>query len=256
LALLGCLALAAGCTTTRQQAASCSCASPNADVVFVCNGSGDYRTTSAALCEASRDTNTPLRVETFVWSHGYSRLLADHLNHCNHLDEGRRLAAFVAAARQTCPERAVYLVGHSSGCAVALAAAEASPPGSVERIVLLAPAVSTDYDLRPALRASRRGIDVFTSRRDIGALGIGTTIIGTADRRWSAAAGRVGFTPIVTCPGDESLYANLRNHPWDSCVMWTGNRGSHYGTLQQAFTRAYLMPLFTRPAAVSAFAPR
>lgn len=246
LVALGFLALAAGCATTRQQAATCRCASPNADVVFVCDGSGDYRTTSAALCQATRDTAVPLHVETFVWSHGYSRLLADHLDHCNHLEEGRRLATFVTAARQTCPERAVYLIGHSSGCAVVLAAAEASPPGSMERIVLLAPAVSTDYDLRPSLRASRLGIDVYTSRRDIGALGIGTTIIGTADRRWSAAAGRVGFTPLVTCPGDELLYANLRNHEWDPCVAWSGNRGSHYGALQQGFTRAYLMPLFVR----------
>ncbi len=253
LIVLSAFALTAGCATTGQQPVSCGCVSPNADVVFVADGSGDYRTTSAALCQASRDTGTPLRIETFAWSHGYGRMLADHLDHCNHLDEGRRLAAAVAAARETCPERAVYLVGHSSGCAVMLAAADASPTGSLERIVLLAPAVSKDYDLRPALRASRQGIDVFTSRRDVGALGFGTTIAGTADRRWSAAAGRVGFDPIVTCPGDDALYAKLRNHPWDPAVAWTGNRGSHYGTLQQGFTRAYLLPLFMSPVSRQCF---
>jgi pimeloyl-ACP methyl ester carboxylesterase len=240
------LALAAGCAANRQQVVTCGSPAPDAGIVVVADGSGDYRTTSAALCQAVRDTGACLRIETFVWSHGYSRLLADHTDHCHHLDEGRRLAAAVAAVRQACPERAVYLVGHSSGCAVVLAAADALPAGSVERIVLLAPAVSANYDLRPALRSARQGIDVFTSRRDVGALGVGTGIIGTADRRWSAAAGRVGFTPIVTCPGDESLYAKLHDHPWDPVVAWSGNRGSHYGTLQEGFTRAYLLPLFVR----------
>jgi pimeloyl-ACP methyl ester carboxylesterase len=244
---LGLLAvlLTAGCATNRPPP-TCGCSAPNADIVFVADGSGDYRTTSMALCQAVREGGVPLRVETLVWSHGYARLLADHTDHCNHLAEGQRLAAFVAAARQNCPSRAVYLAGHSSGSAVVLAAAEASPPGAIERIVLLAPAVSTDYDLRPALRSSRQGIDAFISRRDVGALKIATGIVGTADRRRSAAAGRVGFTPIVTCPGDEALYAKLRIHPWDRSVEWTGNRGSHYGALGQGFVRAYVLPLLLR----------
>jgi pimeloyl-ACP methyl ester carboxylesterase len=218
----------------------------DADVVYVANGSGDYRTTSAALCQAVRDEGAPLRIETFVWSHGSGRLIIDHLDHGKHMEEGRRLAGLVAASRQTCPERAVYLVGHSAGCAVLLAAAEAAPPGSVERIVLLSPSVSKDYDLRPALRCACQGIDVFISRRDIGALGIGTGLIGTSDRRWSAASGRVGFRTIVTCPEDEALYAKLRIHAWDPVVEWTGNHGGHFGATQQAFARAYLLPLLVR----------
>ncbi|HEY7327317.1 MAG TPA: alpha/beta hydrolase [Gemmataceae bacterium] len=257
--------LAAGCLSTRQPVPPCGCTSPNADVVFVADGSGDYRTTSRVLCETVNACNVPLRVETFVWSHGYSRMLIDHVDHCNHIEEGRRLATYVAtasiptqcvAARGCAPPaqaggtcenpRGVYLVGHSSGCAVVLAAAEASPPGSIERIVLLAPAVAHDYDLRPALRASRQGIDAFISRRDIGALALGTGIAGTADRRLAAASGRVGFTPILCCPGDEQLYTKLRVHPWDPSVEWTGNRGNHYGTLEPDFMRAYILPLLRR----------
>jgi pimeloyl-ACP methyl ester carboxylesterase len=246
LGLLTALLLAAGCVGSRQSVPSSGYVAPNADIVFVADGSGDYRTTSKTLSEAVRACCAPLNVETFVWSHGYGRMLVDHMDHCNHQEEGRRLAGFIAAARQSCPERGVYLVGHSSGAAVVLAAAEASPPGSIERIVLLAPAVACDYDLRPALRSVHRCIDVFVSRRDIGALGLGTGIGGTADRRWSAASGRVGFTPILTCPGDELLYAKLRTHPWDRCVVWSGNRGSHYGTLEQGFMRAYVLPLLSR----------
>ena len=241
-----CLLLAAGCATSRQPVPPCGCTAPNADVVFVADGSGDYRTASRAVCDAVNACAVPLRVETFVWSHGYGRVFVDHLDHCNHLEAGRRLAALIAAVKQSCPERGVYLVAHSSGAAVVLTAAEASPPASIERIVLFAPAVSHDYDLRPALRSMRQSIDVFSSRRDIGALVIATGIAGTADRRHSAAAGRIGFTPILTCPGDELLYAKLRIHPWDPSVAWTGNRGSHYGTLEQQFVRAYVLPLLRR----------
>ena len=238
--------LAAGCATNRQPVSSCGCTMPNADVVFVADGSGDYRTTSRALCEAVRACEAPLRVETFVWSHGYGRIVVDHVDHCNHLEEGRRLAGYIVATKQSCPERSVFLVAHSSGAAVVLAAAEAAPPGSIERIVLLAPAVSHDYDLRPALRSVRKGIEVFTSRRDVGALVIATGIAGTADRRRTAAAGRCGFTPILSCPGDEFLYAKLRHHPWDPSVAWSGNRGNHYGTLEQSFIRTYVLPLLRR----------
>jgi pimeloyl-ACP methyl ester carboxylesterase len=234
---------AVGCATSRQPVSSCGCSALNADVVFVADGSGDYRTTSRALCEAVSTCAAPLHIETFVWSHGYGRVLADHVDHCNHIEEGRRLAALVVTVKQNCPERHVYLVAHSSGAAVALAAAEATPPHCIERIVLLAPAISHDYDLRPALRSVRQSIDAFISRRDIGALVFATGLVGTADRQRTAAAGRVGFTPVLACLGDELLYAKLRIHPWDLRVAWTGNHGSHYGTLEPRFMRAYVLPL-------------
>lgn len=246
LGLLGVVLFAAGCVSSRQPVPPCGCIAPNADVVFVADGSGDYRTTSKAVGEAVSVSGVPLRVETFVWSHGYGRLLVDQVDHCNHLEQGRRLAALITAEKQNCPERRVYLVGHSSGTAVALAAAEAAPPGSIERVVLLSPAVSHAYDLRPALRTVTQSIEVFISRRDIGALLIGTGIVGTADRRFAAAAGRVGFTPVLACPGDELLYTKLRIHPWDRCVAWSGNHGSHYGTLEPGFMRSYIVPLLQR----------
>lgn len=247
LGLVGVLLFAAGCAAGRQIVPPCGCVDPNADVAFVADGSGDFRTASRVLCEAVNACNVPLRVETFVWSHGYGRMFIDHVDHCNHIEEGRRLAALIAQNMGTCENpRGVYLIGHSSGAAVVLAAAEAAPSGSIERMVLLAPAVAHNYDLRPALCKVRQSIDVFISRRDVGALVIGTGIAGTADRQLAAASGHIGFTPILACPGDELLYTKLRIHPWDPSVAWTGNRGSHYGTLEPAFVRAYVLPLLRR----------
>jgi hypothetical protein len=122
-------------------------------------------------------------------------------------------------------------------------AAESLPPGGVERVVLLAPSVSTDYDLRPALARSRQGIDVFYSRRDWLVLGLGMTFSGTTDRRLGAAAGRVGFRPVITDPGDRALYARLRQHEWEPDVAWTGHTGGHYGADEPGHVRARIVPL-------------
>jgi pimeloyl-ACP methyl ester carboxylesterase len=219
------------------------------DVVIVANGSGDFRTVSLGLSRAVCEAGVPLRVETFVWSHGFGSYVTDHVDHCNQVEQGRRLACLVACYRRACPCRAVYLVGHSAGCAVVLAAAEALPPGSVERVVLLAPSVSTDYDLRPALGCTRLGIDAFCSRRDVFTLGLAMALVGTADRCRAPAAGRVGFQPVLVNPTDAALYTKLRQHCWDPCVCWTGHQGFHYGSNRKDFARAYLLPLFLRESA-------
>jgi pimeloyl-ACP methyl ester carboxylesterase len=187
----------------------------------------------------------PLQVETLVWSHGHGRFVMDHIDYANARAQGCRLAAWVAACRQECPNRRIYLIGHSAGCTVVLAAAEMLPPNSVDRLIQLAPSVSVDYDLRRALCTTRCGIDVFWSRRDRLVLGLGVRLLGTSDRGGRLAAGRCGFMPIITCPADEALYAKLREYPWDPDMAWTGNRGGHNGTCHTCFLRSYVIPLLS-----------
>jgi len=117
------------------------------------------------------------------------------------------------------------------------------PPGSIDRLILLAPAVSSAYDLRLALRNTRQGIDVFRSYHDLLILGLYVYLIGTTDRHWDAAAGRVGFEPIVCGPSDCALYQKLRDHPWDPSLAWTGHDGGHYGSHSPGYLRAYVLPL-------------
>jgi pimeloyl-ACP methyl ester carboxylesterase len=242
--LAGCLAPA--CRPEAHQA-TLAPAVPPAGVVFVANGSGDFRTVSGNLSQVVAQTGTSLQVEAFVWSQGYGRYVADHTGHANHIAQGRRLAAEVAAYHQSCPGRRVYLIGHSAGSAVVLAAAEMLPPDSVERIILLAPSVCVTYDLRPALRTARLGIDSFNSDQDRVILGLCMQIVGTADHGCRQAAGRHGFTPVLVCPTDAALYAKLRQHPWDPVVEWSGNNGGHYGSNQAGFLRAYVLPLLVAP---------
>jgi pimeloyl-ACP methyl ester carboxylesterase len=214
-------------------------------VVFVVNGAGGYYGPSNALREAIDQQGIPLAVEPFVWTHGYGRVLADQTDLAHLQEQGRRLAEQIVCWRQHFPGHAVYLVGHSAGSGVALECTRHLGPGSIDRIVLLAPAVSAEYDVRPALACVRLGLDVFHSSRDWGYLGVATGVIGTTDRRWSAAAGRVGFRPGPVCLQDAALYAKLRQHPWHPCLEWTGNEGGHYGTYRPIYLRAFVLPLFS-----------
>jgi pimeloyl-ACP methyl ester carboxylesterase len=189
-----------------------------------------------------------LAVDTVDWSHGYWRILSDHFDYAHSRCEGRRLAAEILAFHALSPDKDVYLVAHSAGSGVALAAADVLPPNSVRRILLLAPSVASDYDLRPALRCARDGVEVFYSSCDVLYLGVWTTMLGTTDRHWCCpAAGRTGFCPLVQSPDDVLLYGKLHQHAWDPCVAWSGNLGGHYGPYQAGYLRAYILPLLTCP---------
>jgi pimeloyl-ACP methyl ester carboxylesterase len=213
-------------------------------VVLVADGAGDFSAASTAFRRGIAEAGLPLVVAKFDWSHGPGQVLADHTDFAYARQQGRRLASHVAALRQSSPGRRLYLVGHSAGCTVVLAAAEFLPPDSVQRVVLLSPSVSADYDLRPALRCVRQSLEVFHSHRDRGYLGVAMALTGTADRRWPArTAGVVGFRRLIATPGDAALYAKLAQHAWDPAVAWSGNRGGHYGSYQPGYLRAYVLPL-------------
>jgi pimeloyl-ACP methyl ester carboxylesterase len=213
------------------------------EVVLVADGAGGFLMASHSLRQTAVADGLPLDIETFDWTHGHWRILADQLDRQHAVDEGAELARQVCQLEQTCPGARVSLVGHSAGCAVVLAAAESLPAGSVDRIVMLAPAVSSDHDLRPALACTRRGVDVFYSTSDLLYLGFGVAVFGTADRERGAAAGRVGFRPTLAGPADAALYEKLRQYPWDPRLSWTGNRGGHYGAYQPGFLRLAVLPL-------------
>jgi pimeloyl-ACP methyl ester carboxylesterase len=244
--LLGCIVAGGGCISAPKQQSAYSPTGYERGVIFSIDGAGGFEATSASLRETVRATGLPLRVETVSWSHGYGRSISDQVDWNYARQQGYALASRIRELRQACPQEEIYILCHSAGSAVAFAAAESVGPGDYDRLVLLAPSISADYDIRPALRNARDGIDVYFSGRDIGYLGAGILIFGTADRRWAAAAGRVGFRPCPTCPGDEVLYAKLRQHPWDLSLAWTGNLGGHYGSYRPEFIAAYILPLLNR----------
>jgi pimeloyl-ACP methyl ester carboxylesterase len=239
------LAGVAGCAAGRGSIEPrTACCGGSAGTVYAVDGPGNFQASSSALRDAIAAERLPLCVETFDWSHGYGRVFADEVDRAHSLEAGKRLACLITARRQAFPDAPIYVVGHSAGSGVVLAAAEALPPDAVDRILLLAPSVSADYDLRPALRTTRKTIDVFYSCRDQVYLGFGTALFGTADRRFgSDVAGRCGFHPVIQSPADARLYRKLWQHPWHPGLESVGNFGGHYGAYQPGYLKAYVLPL-------------
>lgn len=213
-------------------------------LVIVLDGAGGFEAASRTMQRTAAECKLPLEVHGFHWTHGYCRIFSDQIHVSHTRQQGRKLAELLLACRHEAPDRPIYLVGHSAGCGVALVAAEALPPNTLERIVLLAPAVSAKHDLRAALRSSCQGIDAFISSHDWCCLGLGIMLAGTTDRCWlSGAAGKIGFQPFFTCSEDQAIYTKLRQYPWNPSLMWTGHKGGHYGGYQPGFLRAFVFPL-------------
>jgi hypothetical protein len=215
------------------------------NVVFIANGAGDFRKASEAIAQVVNEDRLCLEVEPFLWSHGYCRILSDQLDQAHARAQGQRLAQAVLTRRLACPDASISLLGHCAGCAVVLAAAEALPPGQVDRVILLAPSVPTDYDLRSALRSARLGIDVFYSSADYWSLGWGIRLANATKCRWCGAAGRHGFTPLLAMPDHAADYAKLRQYPWNASLACTGHNGGHYGSYQPSFLRIFVLPMLT-----------
>ena len=246
------LPLLTGCAGVPTRIESHSPPRAASGIVIVAGGAGGYQTASRAIAGAVDRLGLPLHVRSFDWTHGRGRWLADLVDVDHSRCQGRRLAEEVCRHRLACPGVPVYLVGYSAGSAVVLAAAEYLPAGSLERVVLLAPAVSASYDLRRALVSTRSGLDAFVSERDRFYLGLGTGLAGTADGRRDSSAGRIGFHAPVLQPGEEALAGRLRQYVWSPSVAWTGNQGEHSGSLRPIYLESFVLPLLTSSVAIAA----
>jgi pimeloyl-ACP methyl ester carboxylesterase len=214
-------------------------------VVFAVDGSACLRHIGDDLRRAVYHAYLPLQVLDFPWSYGPGRVFADLRCVSHHKAKGQELAGLILAYRQSCPDATIHLVCHSSGAAVVLSAAEDLPPGSVDRIVLLAPAVSSGYNLRPALACAREGIDCFYSPWDLTSCSLG--LVGTTDGCHLPSAGCLGFTSVVDGQGGRG-YQNLRQHRWSVAMREVGHFGGHYGCTHFGFFQAYVVPLLAEEA--------
>jgi pimeloyl-ACP methyl ester carboxylesterase len=234
--LLTAAAWACGCAkhyTVSEQALPMP---PCPTLIFVADGAGDFRAASTSMRKVLDQEGLPGSVQTVVWSHGYLRILKDQLDYSYARAQGYKLAETIQAVRQTHPEMSIYVVGHSAGAVVALSAAESLPPCSIDGMALLSPSVSTFYDLRPALTAVRRHMDVYYSTHDTLYLGVGTGIFGTSEGIHAPASGRIGFQV-------QDDLCKLRQHQWHHSDCPTGNWGGHYGAYQPGFLRERVIPL-------------
>lgn len=186
-------------------------------------------------------------IEVYDWTSG---MPGGYVYNLANLDrnraQARKVADRILAHRRRYPGSPVHLVGHSGGGGIAVLTLEALPPGrQIDQAILLAPALSPDYDLTLALRRTRRGLCNFYSTRDVGFLKVGTSLFGPIDRNYGVSAGAVGFkVPEGLNESDRQLYdSRLRQVRWNPQLKEVGASGSHTGWASRKFAREYLAPL-------------
>jgi pimeloyl-ACP methyl ester carboxylesterase len=208
-------------------------------LVFVANGVGGSTVVSDNLLELNSEKRLGMRIQMVPWCR-HNSLFMDLTDQEAQLNAAARIACSVSAIRQDCPSARIFFVGHSAGARVVLAAAELLPPKSVDRIIVLAPAVSCTYDLTTALKTSRYGIDNFFSSED-SVLDSENRHYRNADGPKTHAAGRAGFHLVSCDKHDIDLYRNLRQYRWTA--EFSGN-GGHYAWALLHNMRKVMAPLF------------
>jgi len=211
-------------------------------IVFVVNGSSAEYALSDSMHMIVSYKKLPLQVETIPWCR-YAKVTYNYMDMEAQLAAAKNLAVMVQVYHQQCPKSNIYVIGHSAGAQVVLEAAGRLPPNTLERIALLAPSVSNHYDLRPALRASRRGIAHFYSLQDE-VVATGAELLGTADHRCGKTAGETGFAPLPPGCSDAQLYQKLRQYYWHpKLACATGHCGGHNGFTRAGFLDSCVLPL-------------
>jgi pimeloyl-ACP methyl ester carboxylesterase len=139
------------------------------------------------------------------------------------------------------PKLKITLTSHSGGTGIAVWALEKLPANlHVQTLVLLASALSPDYDLSAALRHVSGNAFVYYSENDTLVLGAGTQLFGTIDGKKTMAAGLIGFkTPPDS---DKAQYEKIVQRPWIKEWMAFKNAGSHIGCMSLPFVKQVLAP--------------
>jgi hypothetical protein len=214
-------------------------------LVLVADGVGGLDLCGTGLRYVARAERLNCAIEVFPWGHGFGRWFADLTDVANRDRQATLVAEAVRRFQAEESGAPVFLVGKSGGSGVVVKALEQLDRESVERVVLLAPALSPGYDLTRVLRAVHREAVVFWSPLDVIILGAGTRVFGTIDRVKSVGAGMVGFVvPRPDDPDPEKIrqYAKLRQIRWRRGMASAGYFGGHFGPDHPRFLRKYVVP--------------
>jgi hypothetical protein len=194
--------------------------------------------------KALQDGGASDRVELYDWTCNDPGLDALHAQTRNRV-EAASVAQLIAARQAGNPTGKLILTAESGGTGVAIWALEMLPKGvMVDDALLIAPAISSRYDLSAALRHVRGKLYYFSSPGDWFVLGFGTSVFGTMDGKNVQAAGYVGFQRPSR--PDAKAYAKLVEMRYDPAWAIYGDFGTHTGALSVVFARNVLAPLLFR----------
>lgn len=234
--LLACVTATAADVPARRL----DCAAPVASTpsgaegrLLILPGVGNTRFHLAGFVAAAERQLPEFDVEVRTWGEPF--LTIHNLRaHERNVATAVRIAAEIAAWRRAHPDAPFYLVGYSGGGGMATLVTAALPDGvAIDRLVLVAPAISPSYPLESEVFPHVREYVVnYASERDL-QVGWGTRTFGTIDRVYTDSAGASGFA---------AAHEQLLEHHWSSADVPLGHAGNHLAYLSQRWQAAKLLP--------------
>lgn len=229
------MAVAAGCTLplhpTSEQLAR--------GYVLVLPGVEGNELSVADIIAGLHDGGVDQAIDVGLWGTHPFGTLANLYNYDQNRKRSAELADRLVEYHRNYPDGPMTIVGCSGGCGIAAFTAEALPADiKLERIILLAAALSPRYDLKPSLAHTRHGIVSFYNPRDEFILGWGTQTFGTMDRKFTIAAGKVGFKDSQ----GRLVGGGIKQVPWTREWRSFGHFGGHAGWSSAEWARHVLAP--------------
>jgi pimeloyl-ACP methyl ester carboxylesterase len=204
--------------------------------IFLLGGINDVWVVGRAWRRFLTASGLPHAIELIRWQQGLWATLtfADLWRTSHHRATAAELAERIRQTHRTKLGEPIHVLAHSAGTAIAAYALEQlAPEEAITSAVFVASGLSPHYDLTVAVQRTKSGILCVESWLDVFFLGIGTTLLGSADRRWGPAAGMVGFR---TSP--EKLHATR----WTPRYLRQGWLGGHISIAAPGFVRETLVP--------------
>lgn len=204
--------------------------------IFLLGGINDFLFVTRSWTYGLSRAGLPHQLVTLRWQQGILAALTfkDLWNTRHHHEQASRLAEMLRSCRQQKPDEPVHVISHSAGTAITVYALEQlAPDDAITSAILVGSALSPDYNLTAARCGTRQGLLSVESPLDCLFLGVGTTLLGTANRKWRPAAGMVGFNHLPTM-------TTLRR--WNLADVRFGWLGGHLSVAAPGFSRAILAP--------------
>ena len=194
----------------------------------------------AGTVKGLREAGISRKVEVIDWHDGPFCSMRNLTDIQANRVRAKSIARRIGEYHRKHPDSPITLIGYSGGGGLAaMIASELDQDVRLDRIILIAAALSPDYDLSPVMACARRGVVSFFSAGDWLILGFGTRLFGTIDRVNTESAGQIGF---IDGQGRLVKDDRLTQIPWMSTWHNLGHDGGHVGWLAQRWARDVLAP--------------
>jgi len=206
---------------------------PETDLVLLLPGVMNLGFTLAPLAYLIRREFPNNSVEIMRWGPRFGWIANLRALERN-LGTARAIAEKLTVYSRTNPGSRITVVGYSGGGGLAVLVVEALPGvATVDRLILVAPAISPDFPLlETVLPRVRECMVVYASRRDLH-LSRGVTVFGNIDGSRRPGAGAVGFALI---------HPKLVQVQWHRGMLASFHFGDHFSYLSPLWQRRFLLP--------------